>query len=91
MFDQEPDRDPHDECRHTIQRLQHENAEMRRTFGSHPLFAEKDAEIAGLKRLLNAIYIEAGEGTSRGRAIDLLSRTIVDQMRTVRDKMNQRP
>jgi acyl transferase domain-containing protein len=33
-----------------IARLEHENAEMRRTFGSHPLFAEKDARIAELER-----------------------------------------
>ena len=32
-----------------IERLQHENAEMRRTFGSHPLFEEKDREIERLR------------------------------------------
>lgn len=32
-----------------------ENTEMRRTFGSHPLFEEKDAEIASLRAALNGL------------------------------------
>ncbi len=35
-----------------IERLRHENDEMRRTYGSHPLFKEKEAEIERLRAAL---------------------------------------
>ena len=70
-FDEE-DLDPHGECRHEIRQLTDrmdkilaENIEMRRTFGSHPLFAEKDAIIADLRSRLDASDLMWREGALR--------------------------
>jgi hypothetical protein len=43
---------------------------------------DRDRQIAALLDLLKTIEIEIGEGTSKGRAIDLLPRTTVQRIRT---------
>ena len=48
----DPDLDLFNAAADRLDHLEWENAEMRRTFGSHPLFAEKDDEIARLKAAL---------------------------------------
>lgn len=51
-----------------IARLRFENSEMRRTFGSHPLFEEKAAEIARLRSALQEI-VDNSWGDSRDHVV----------------------
>ena len=45
-----------------IDRLRAENAEMRRTFGSHPIFKEERDRIAAEARRYAGFYPEASDG-----------------------------
>jgi hypothetical protein len=45
--------------------------------------AEKDEQIVALTKLIKRIAVELGQGTSKGRAIDLLSKKLVQEIREI--------